>query len=242
MRTRFLVAGLAVSAASFLISLESRAGTVVDFGVGLMGQAGGNFLTKPGDTTVTPGVRDETYPGFTGFTAGGGLMLDLRVLGLVGLEVDVLYASNRGTGDITVGAGGVSQTFTVDIGQPAWHVPILLKGVIPLPVVRPFAVFGPELVFPGDPTVTITPNPTQSSLTGAYADRYTMLTAGLGLEIKLPLPAIDLRIPLSLRFSWNPGTSDKVTDRTQYANNAVVRYRSEWEYQAVLTAGAALYF
>jgi hypothetical protein len=108
-------------------------------------------------------------------------------------------------------------------------------------------VFGPELVFPNDPSLTITPQLAPgSTVFGAKADKYTMLCVGLGLEIKLPIPAIDLRIPISLRFSWNPGTSDKVSERADFQLNGAtitgVTFKSEWQYQALLTAGAAIYF
>jgi hypothetical protein len=82
---------------ALIAPLEAQAGTVVDVGAGLMGAAGGNFISKPSDVTLqTPAGTGETslYPGFGGFTPGGGLMLDARVFGLVGLEVDVLYMSN----------------------------------------------------------------------------------------------------------------------------------------------------
>ena len=70
------------------------------------------------------------------------------------------------------------------------------------------------------------------------------------MEIKLPTPGIDLRIPVSLRGSVNPSTSDKLEDRVdaeleqignQVRVNSIV-YKSEWKYQVLLTAGAAAYF
>jgi hypothetical protein len=70
-----------------------------------------------------------------------------------------------------------------------------------------------------------------------------MFTFGAGVEIKLPVPVLDLRIPIGLRGSYAPGVSSKFSDRTQ-VNVATMTavYRSEWKFAAAATLGAALYF
>ena len=103
------------------------------FGIGAMGVAGANFLDKPGDQTV--GGRDfpedSQYPGFAGVALGGGLMFEVRFLGYVGLELDVLFQSDRGTADLestTRDANGniiSREEFTIKIGHRATHLPLL---------------------------------------------------------------------------------------------------------------------
>ena len=74
-------------------------------------------------------------------------MLDLRLIGLLGLEVDVLRTKDKGSGEITFN-NVVKVNITLE--QSAWHVPVLAKLVIPSPIVRPMFFIGPEFVFPGD--------------------------------------------------------------------------------------------
>jgi len=223
----------------------------LELGAGLVGVGGGNFLSKPSDRTLpvgTTGARVETsfYPGFAGSTLGGGAALDARILPWFGLEIDVLRTTDRGSGEYSLTIPGRTLKFDLTITQSAWHVPVLAKAAIPGPVVSPVFVLGPELVFPGDAAMEVENDlgatlPTLS----AEVDGYWMLTFGGGLEIALPLPAIDLRIPFSLRGSWNPGVSDALEDRVETdvtVPGSPVVIRSEWEYQVVATLGVSAYF
>jgi len=66
----------------------------------------------------------------------------------------------------------------------------------------------------------------------------------VGVEIKLPLPVLDLRIPIGLRGSFAPGVSSDFNDRTSTNLLAMpnITYHSEWKFQAAATLGAAVYF
>jgi hypothetical protein len=206
----------------------------------LIGALGGNFLDKTDDHP--PGL--DIYPGFGGLTMGGGIMGDLRFLdGLLGLELDVIRSTDKGKGTVTFTGLGGSADVKLTLGQPAWHVPILAKLTIPSPLVAPAFFLGPELVFPGAATTSIdSPVPVATPI-NATADSYVMITGGLGMEIKLPLPVLDLRIPIGLRGSYNPGVSSKFADRVSASlAPQSVTYHSEWKFAVNLTAGAALYF
>lgn len=217
----------------------------VSFGAGLLAIGGGNFISKPGDKKLeVPGfgtAEPEFYPGFGGTTLGGGLMLDARFIDLLGLEVDVLRTTDKGSGDITF--NGVYKV-KITLEQSAWHVPILAKIVVPGPVVRPMFFLGPELVFPSGATAEVD-KPVGTAM-DAKADSYTMLTFGGGVEIKLPVPSVDLRIPVALRGSYTPSVSDKLADRidVQWSGNTAqkITYHSEWQYQVAMTLGVAAYF
>jgi hypothetical protein len=220
-----------------------KAGKKFEVGVGVYGAGGVVGLSKPTDKTVTingaQGI-DTTYPGFFGGTGGVGLMLDARAFQAIGVEVDLYYGlAERGKGDLN--------GFTIKIGQSALHVPILLKGTLPVGSVRPFLAVGPELVFPGKSEALVTPTPPAGSTSlGAEAASYVLFTAALGAEIRLPIEKLDIRIPFSLRASKNFSTSDKIVDRRTAAlsgtNLTSVSYKSEWELQGLFTLGAAIYF
>ncbi|MCA9620062.1 MAG: hypothetical protein KC731_13645 [Myxococcales bacterium] len=225
------------------------------FGIGIVGQAGANFLDKPGDQTVQGRNFPENadYPGFAGVTTGVGPMIEFRFLGYVGLELDILFQSDHGSADLDStqrdGSGNIisQQTFTVDIGHSAVHLPLLIKGALPGKWVTPVVFLGPEFVVPGDATCEegCTSNPSQTTY-GAYSEGYTAFAFGLGLEINLPIPTADIRIPLSLRGNVNPGVKGT---REERANHVVTGDRittedfsTAWKFQAVGNFGAAWHF
>jgi hypothetical protein len=230
----------------------------ISVGVGFLGQAGGNFLDKPGDQGV-PGVNcgvaqacDPEYPGFAGFTGGFGAMIDVRFFGYVGIEMDILYVPTaKGSADIDVTLNNEQGKYSLAIGGSAVHLPLLLKGSVPGSVVQPQLVLGPELVFPSsdvefEKTLNSgSPVPTKNY--GAKApESYTYFTFGLGLEFMLPIPSVDIRIPLTLRGSVNPGVSG---ERAERATPEVVggdfrgeTYITEWKFKAVANFGASWHF
>jgi hypothetical protein len=224
-----------VSCAIAALALASvpRAAHAFEFGAGLIGIAGGNFQDKPNQR---PAGIPDLNPGFGGPTIGGGLMLDARFIPWLGLEFDVIRSGDHGTGTY-------NQT-KITIGQGAWHLPILAKVTIDLPVVAPAFFVGPEIVLPSKSNVTLDPVPLPGGpVVTETSDTYVMVTFGLGVEIKLPLPVIDLRIPIGLRGSFSPGVSSTFNDRTTI--NLLppgVTYHSEWRFQAAATLGAAVYF
>ncbi len=222
---------------------------LISVGAGLIGMVGGNFLNKPDtDSPTYKGhlVSLSTYPGFGGVSRGGGLMLEGRFRFGLGLELDVLRSSDHGHGDLTING----TKFTIDVGQSAWHLPVLLKFVAPLPVVRPMVFLGPEFVFPGSPDASVDPQNPNFWTVKATASSYTLFTWGVGMEFKLPLDGVDLRIPFTLRGSVNTGLGNKLDDRATHGITPVgsavkideVTYKSEWKYQAQATLGVAAYF
>jgi len=85
----------------------------------------------------------------------------------------------------------------------------------------------------------------------AYTDDYIAFTFGLGFEVNLPIPVVDVRIPISLRGNYNPGVTEKRDDRGTYvigtdaAGDAAVvsaSYSTEWKFQAVGQWGIAAHF
>jgi len=225
------------------------------FGIGGLGIAGANFLTKPGDQTVggQDFPEDSQYPGFAGPALGGGLMFEVRFLGYVGLELDVLFQSDHGTADLDTttrdAMGNIinRQQFTIKIGNKATHLPLLIKGALPGKWVTPVVFLGPEFVVPGDAKCeeACTSNPSGTTY-GAYSEGYTAFTFGLGLEVNLPIPKADIRIPLSLRGNYVPSVGGTREDRANQTTNGTnitsEEYSTKWQFQAAGTFGVAWHF
>ena len=229
----------AIAALAFASVPRAAHAKPFQIGAGLIGVAGGNFQDKPDRSGLQPDVN----PGFGGPTIGGGLMVDARFLdGLLGLEVDAMRTSDHGNGSIKFSSPAGSLDAKITIGQPAWHIPILAKVTIDVPIVAPAFYVGPEIVLPSVASTSVDP----SLLAGNFSqtsDTYVMVTFGVGVEIKLPLPILDLRIPIGLRGGFAPGVSSDFADRTNVDPIALhVTYRSEWKFQAAATLGAAVYF
>jgi hypothetical protein len=208
---------------------------------------------------------DERYPGFAGFDATLGLMLDFRYAHFIGVELDLFRQNDRGTGNLVIEDTGsicfipgvaipyVKQTYELTIGQPAWHVPLLLKLSVPggdVTVHDPDAdreihksyaslAFGPEFVFPGQAELRVSPN-SLAYPQGAYASSYVMYTGVIGAERRLS-DEVDIRLLLSLRGSYHPGAGTSASERGRYAvvDSQIVplSYKSEWRYQAAFTLG-----
>ncbi|MEM1033813.1 MAG: hypothetical protein AAGN82_25995 [Myxococcota bacterium] len=225
----------------------------ISVGVGGVGQVGINVLDEPGDQSVDGGVPTPGYPGFFGVHAGGGFALDVRFLGYVGFEMDVLYTRDRGRADITITnfTSNTTNEFGIEIGHGAVHVPLLLKGALPGRFVTPVVFLGPEFVLPNEGELEIVDGNNNSGSTfTAFSEDYTFLTFGFGMEINLPIPKVDLRIPIQLRGSFNPGVSDVRTERSRVTTRvenddlkvATESYQTGWQWQVAANVGLMWHF
>jgi hypothetical protein len=247
----------------------------VVIGAGLLGIAQVHWIDKPSDRAVSVGGltgRDDTYPGFFGGDLGWGVMIDVRFFELVGVELDVLKQTDRGSGTIEITGGGIpciirnngasttapSHAYDLTIGQPAWHVPVLAKLSIPtsrdtrrndkeeVEYVASWTTLaiGPELVFPGADGLVVSPGGLDYPQRQT-ASTYVMYTAALGFEKRLA-SSFDLRLVGSLRGSYNPGTGASADGRAHYqavgATVQPVEYVSEWRYQLGATLGLGVFF
>ena len=174
-------------------------GDELDLGLQVYGMVTGSFLSELDDQQkVRDGNRLTLYPGFGGVGGGGGLNFEAMWRGIVGVQVGFAYSVDSVSGDLVQGAREV----TANITQSAIHIPFVLKVAAPIEVVRPFGFVGGEYVVPGEPEVS------QSGGTvagvAAKADPYLALAFGAGMEFMLPIPEVDLRIPLTLRGRLQP--------------------------------------
>ncbi len=274
--------------AAALAPASASAFEIVTVGVGAQFNGGGNFFDKPADQQVhgfdvnDPNINE--YPGFAGVAIGGGGFVDVRFIEIVGFEFGVLYQSDKGTASITrQTVGSNDQTkFDITIKHNAVHMPLLIKGVIPGKIAQPFLFVGPEFVVPTTNCPTgISANdkpdchlsedqgnvkrlqgtlPLGSDLY-IQTKKYVMVTFGLGVEFKLPIPQVDMRIPLSLRGSVTPsasgrrdpgdGTGREVDTCSAGAGgscaapNAIItrtEYYTNWKFQASANLGISFHF
>jgi hypothetical protein len=73
----------------------------------------------------------------------------------------------------------------------------------------------------------------------ATAERYTLLTAGAGVELALH-EKLGLRAPFGLRISYAPGLGDDLADRVRALPSDAVITSSEVRYQVIATAGVTM--
>jgi hypothetical protein len=208
------------------------------FGAGLLGSAGGVWLDRPDSTTLElPSSGDPlTYPAFAGHTFGGGVFVEGRLFEIVGVEVDFLYAPESLGGDAT----RAGQPLRITLSQPAFRIPILAKGVLPLGAFSPFLAAGPELVFYGLSSARTAPGERLGAVASANPSVWALFAAGV--EWAVPALPVDLRIPLSMRLGWNPSVSDDLDERATALPSDAVVFESAPRLMAALTLGAGLYF
>ena len=236
----FAFAMVAAAALSLSTAEQAQAQVPIDLGVAAVGYYGGSFLDEPDDKLITVGggQAEAVYPGFAGFgDLGGGLTLDFRAFGIVGLETGVIFANHEASGEIN--------DVDITIKQSALHIPLLLKLVVPTAVVRPNFFFGVEFVLPQDASATASRPIFPDGLT-ANADPYTMLAFGFGLEFALPIVGVDLRIPLAIRGGYNIDDSGELEDRVSFGlDGFTVRsaeFNAAYQWHASVTLGLAYYF
>jgi hypothetical protein len=238
-----LAAGLVLATGGLA---HAQAGVLpIDVGVGAVGYVGGSFLDEPDDKVVTAGNArfEAVYPGFAGVGGGGGLLVDARAFGIVGLETGLFYTNDQGSGEVN--------DINVTIKQTSLHIPLLLKLSLPTPVVSANIFGGLEFVIPQDTSVEQEqPVFGSDDRVKAEAEAYTLASFGLGFEFKLPIPTVDLRIPLAFRGGFNYGDTGKIEDRITYDTNITgnrafitgATFNSEWQWHAAATLGLVYYF
>ncbi|MBM4357512.1 MAG: hypothetical protein FJ096_05305 [Deltaproteobacteria bacterium] len=250
---------------------ESKTGAnIIKVGLGGLFLGGANFLDKPSDQSIggrTGAAADPKYPGFAGSSFGGGGFIDVRFIDYVGFEFGVVQMTDKGNAELTITnlGNGAQATFDVKLSQPALHMPLLLKVAIPGVIAQPIFFVGPEFVVPlascrdDDATrkdkpecqaevVSTSGGGSLGTKYGIVNNNYISVMFGLGAEFKLPIPKVDVRLPLTLRGAVNSGVSSKRDDRELNDVDAVsgvinrVEYRSEWKFEAYGSLGASIHF
>lgn len=216
----------------------------VELGVGVRGSLGGSYSGSPETLSAeVEGVEVDPVPyeGWWGFGGGGGLTLDARYAGWLGLELGVLVTEDTGEEELDDG-------FLVGTNV-SLHLPFVVVLTLPARGLRPLLLVGYELVVPLSTTSEYDGTTLESVSTEASA--YGLLHTGLGFEVDLPVDGYDLRVPFALRVAINMGSdSTTLDDRARYEGRRAGRgvrvtdavYSTEYDAHLTLTTGVTWYF
>lgn len=215
--------------------------TRVKIGIGGIAQAGGAFMTQPSDRNLLGASELAPFSAMAGFSPGGGVSLDVRAFGIVGLEVDAIRSIDTGMSNYTV--NDVEVPFRVT--QPSVHVPVLLKVFMPTAVIQPNLQLGAQFIVPLETRLDVDGNLPFDLR--ASATPYMVWTVGLGAEVKLPIAGADIRLPIAARAGFNTPYSKSAADRAIYALDGEgyvtsMDMDSAWQYHGAVTAGLTWYW
>ena len=212
------------------------------FGASLQGMVVGSFISEPPEDEKVIDNYQIPYGGFAGVGGGWGLTLSATWEEWVGLELGLLSVSASGEGKINVGPGAITHEVTTS----SIHIPILLVLSAPFESVKPQLFFGPSWVLPNEISFETSPE-NIAEVFNARGDSYFAWHFGFGLEIRLPISGIDLRIPVRLHGIYNPEVGDSIDSRIatfavspQTASSPAesrTDYLIEWEWQAAVSLG-----
>ena len=219
----------------------------LEVGFSAFGFVNGSFIDEPAEDDKTVFVDGTPvklpYSGFGGVGYGGGLGLMIGWQGIAALETQIIRSFDGGAGNIIY--DGVRYEF--EMGQTAWHVPLLFRLSVPVAPVRPYVFGGPEWIFvpEGEATFDFSGGNVRDDW-DAVADDYRVWSFGLGFDVIVPAGENDVRLPIRFKGSYNTGLGNTAEDRTDLDNCTITRglidcetqaYRSEWQWQAFITLG-----
>lgn len=219
----------------------------LELGVGVRGSLGGSYSGSPDVLRAdVEGVSVEPVPyeGWWGFGPGGGLNLDARLFGWLGLELGILITRDKGEEELEY--QGVEADL-VGINT-SLHLPLAVVLTLPARGLRPLLLLGYEVVVPLSTTSTYGSDRLEVE---TEADAYSLLHTGLGFEVDLPIDGYDLRIPFVFRVAINLfSDSETLDDRARYEGTrrgptVVVdkaTYGTEYDAHLTLTTGLTWYF
>ena len=248
---------LAVSAQSAAPDSTSNEGanegilSEFEWGIEATGFAIGSFMDEPSESNkvmAINGVQSRVpYSGFAGVGGGGGMTLNALWKGIIGLQVGLWKTSEKVEGSLNIidYRSGAGNQYDLEITKDVIHIPVLLKLAAPTSSVRPYALIGFDFVMPSSAKLD-----SQIRQRSANSDSYSALHMGLGLDFRLPIQGQDIRIPFTLRGNHNLNLGDTVSDRINLSNctnvgggfDCVTEYRTDWQWQALVTLGLAYYF
>jgi hypothetical protein len=166
---------------------------------------------------------------------GGGVFVEGRFFQFVALEMDLIYEWDAiwETQDF----GGLLKTKTKAITHNL-RIPLLVKGVLPLPLVRLSLGIGPEFVVPvGSTAETSAALKTQFKVKTKTS---TMLAMDLGVVVN---PFAGLLIPLDIRASYNLTQPKSYKDRVEIKTSGAavesitILYQNTWDFRLLLGVG-----
>jgi hypothetical protein len=239
-------AALLVPASALAQDGAKKDGFRLDIVGGLKGGLNGSWFTEiPEDSRVNIGgqeyiVDPDYYPSF-GLGGTVGLALDIRAMGIVGLEtgLHLSFDNAKGWNDLKVN-GQVATRINQEQSTTSMRIPLLLKVGSPDGTVKPALGLGVEFVVQSDSTIEYSEEKRAGQLGAGELERlqarnqiepssYTLGVVSLGLEIDFG----NLRMPIELRAAYNLGYDDGFAERVRVEgdnpNNAVFYYNGAYQ-------------
>ena len=224
------------------------------YSVALVGFAIASFTDEPSEANKFAdlgGARARVpYSGFAGVGGGGGLTIEALWKGVIGIEVGLWNASESAEGKLDIidysVPGGAGNRYELTFNKSSWHLPVSVKLAAPTKTVKPYLLVGGDFIFPSSAEV-------ETEFGGTMADdrSYQALHFGFGFDFGIKLETVELKIPFTLRGNYNLGLGDGVGERIKFngcnQTGAAIQcsgytYRTDWQYQALITLGLGIIF
>ena len=231
--TRLTAAALCLSLCLLAAPRSSEAG-ILDWSVGVKGAGGVEIWTSP--TDVPFGIPPFFHEERAGWSAGAGIYGELRILKFLAIEIDLLFIHQVLMEDTTHYSARGSAKTEEEVRWTTLRIPILVKGVLPLGIVRLWVGIGPEFTVTLDSSASIK---LPKGVTTGYSlkarevnDIY--LTTALGIVISVG----PIAIPIELRFGYNLQKPDRYADLVSAAGTRVsIRAANSMEARLLVGVG-----
>jgi hypothetical protein len=170
-------------------------GLVFGQGLSIGANLGGSY------NTMNSGVEGEDAVSGIGF--GGGLALDLDLM-MFGAELDVMYSMYK----YSTTVNNVDHSTTIN----NLVVPLLFKYKMAMPVVSPYFVLGPSLIY--GMSGTYEQDGTSTDIDSDDLETDIGIQVGVGANMGMMLP---MNISPYVRFQYNLTANDPDTDNSESA-------------------------
>ncbi len=196
----------------------------LSLGVGLKGGLNGSLVSGVPENEPIDGtnrIDPNVYPMF-GLGGGVGLSLEARYENFIGFETGIHISFDNGSGfeDINNIQGANLLRRNQDQSTTAYHIPLLLKFIVPGELVQPVFGLGMEIVVQANSELTFDPENVYPDEYAIETETYALLAATLGLEFKVGV----VRVPLELRLGYNVGFSNNASDRVDYDGSTITYF------------------
>lgn len=195
---------------------------------------------------------DPQYFGLIGVGGGVGVSIDARVDNTVGMETGLQFSADNalGTNDINSPSGEELATWTQRQRTQAFHVPLLIKGSIPLDKVRPYLGLGFEFIFQSKSSLEYSGEETRQTDRNLdeinehntiETSNYTAFQGTIGMEIDAgPMRIVPFEVRVGYNLAWDE-SFDKRIDVSNAGQNDE-RFTYDGQYLGHVSLYTGVYY